>query len=634
MPWTCPRCHADYTSELDRCEADGAKLVQNLAGQTINDRYFLEKLIGVGGMHGTIWRALQRATNRPVAVKVLPAANAEEAQRFERGARIASNLNHPHITTIHDYGTTTDGMFYLVMEFLEGDTLQHMLRHQSLGLKDVLVITDQILRGLEHAHALNVVHRDLKPSNLFVTRKNDDIYFVKILDFGLAKLASTGTESADDEIAVDADGGGEVTPASIATGLLDMNDITQARRICGTPEYMAPEQILGGPLDRRTDIYALGVILYRMLAGHMPFRARLRHELYHQHLSHTPPPILGEVPEGLVRVAMKALAKRPTDRFTDASEMRSALRSADRGLSETLGGSFTGAFPSDASSTRASERPSVPRSLLLSAAEMRPEPRWRKRALVAAGVAALALVLVFALRGGGDATPLSAAAVIPPQSVAPSPPRVEPQPHLASTVAGAAARAVAEAPRGGTLALSSVPSGAEVVRDGSVVGITPARIALPAGNHTLIVRRSGHEPSVVSADVAAGGESAIEVTLMVAGEAPALPPVEPGADAELEAAGNEADRPALARVERRRSGGRPARNGEAASKARGVPVPDVKPDATPADKAPTVLGGVVPRPTADPVMVLGRDLKQNEPKVKILGPDERAPLPPVKVLGQ
>ena len=148
MPWTCPRCHADYTSELDRCEADGAKLVQNLAGQTINDRYFLEKLIGVGGMHGTIWRALQRATNRPVAVKVLPAANAEEAQRFERGARIASNLNHPHITTIHDYGTTTDGMFYLVMEFLEGDTLQHMLRHQSLGLKDVLVITDQILRGL------------------------------------------------------------------------------------------------------------------------------------------------------------------------------------------------------------------------------------------------------------------------------------------------------------------------------------------------------------------------------------------------------------------------------------------------------------------------------------------------------
>ena len=113
MGWTCPRCRTDYAEHRERCEADGWRLVENLTGKVIGERYHIDKLVGVGGMKGTVWRAMQQPTGRPVAIKFLPATSAEEAQRFERGARIASNLNHPHITTVHDYGTTPDGAFYL-----------------------------------------------------------------------------------------------------------------------------------------------------------------------------------------------------------------------------------------------------------------------------------------------------------------------------------------------------------------------------------------------------------------------------------------------------------------------------------------------------------------------------------------
>jgi len=649
MSWTCPRCHADYKQPRDRCEADGWKLVENLSGRTIGERYFIEKLIGVGGMRSTVWRALQRPTDRPVAVKVLPAAHPEEAQRFERGARIASNLNHPHITTVHDYGTTPEGTFYLVMELLEGATLQHMMRQQNLGLLDTLVMVDQILRALEHAHALNVVHRDLKPSNLFVTRKNDDIYFVKILDFGLAKLATTGTESSSDEDdAIDPmepRSNPENTPMSIATGIVDLNDITQAQRICGTPEYMAPEQILGAPLDRRTDLYALGVILYRMIAGQLPFTSRIRHELYQQHLSAPPPPFPPnlKVPEPLVRVIMKALSKRPAERFADASEMRVALRAANRAIAAELGHPMTGLFPTDASGTK--PRGVVPGASLLAPVPVEPQRRrWviPVAALLLGGAVATAIVL--ALGDGTDAgRPLAANAAIPSEPTAPPPPSApEPAPPrpaaMAPTVTAPAAPAeaprpaeVVEAPVHGSVALTTSPEGVDVLREGRSIGKTPVQLVLPAGDHTLELRLAEHAPSVVPVSVVGGQQVTLSLTMQPLAPPPtpveAAAPVAPEADPE----------PTPGRVRPRRWG-RAATSGADRREDGAIGAPSAAIVGGEVTSSPSPPVGVLGRDVASPpwanTAVLGRDIVQEKPAVKILGAEVPSPEPKVKVLGQ
>ncbi len=624
MSWTCPRCHADYVAPRERCEADGWKLVENMVGRTIGERYFIEKLIGIGGMRSTIWRALQRPTDRPVAVKILPAASVEEAQRFERGARIASNLNHPHITTVHDYGTA-DGAFYLVMEMLEGHTLQHMLRQGNLGLLDTMVMVDQMLRALEHAHAMNVVHRDLKPSNLFVTKKNDDIYFVKILDFGLAKLATTGTESSSDEDDVVAMEPLEETPHTIATGMVELNDITQAQRICGTPEYMAPEQILGAPLDRRTDLYALGVVLYRMVVGQLPFRSRVRHELYQQHLSSPPPPFpaTSNVPEPLQRIIMKALAKRPADRFADASEMRIALRAANRSMAPELGGSFSGLFPSDASSTK-------PRSVALGASIMAPVPApsprrrvWPLVALALLGGGGIATAIILSSTSGDSSTtarndvPVEVQGLAAPSAARPAEPAptkpVDPVPAPAPMPAASVAVVPPPAPEvvdevtviagHGTVAFATKPAGAEVLRDGKVLGTTPLQLVLPSGEHTLELRASGYAPSVMPVTVVAGQQVKLDIELQVAGEGQLAAPE---------------NSPAITGARRRPVGGR-----EVKEEAPPTPIPTT-----------SVLGRDVSAPPPAPVKVLGRDVTQEKTDVKILGSQVPSPEPKVKVLGQ
>jgi len=596
-----------------------------MTGRTIGDRYLIEKLIGVGGMRSTVWRALQRPTDRPVAVKILPAANAEEAQRFERGARIASNLNHPHITTVHDYGITRDGTFYLVMELLEGHTLQHMLRQQALGLKDTLVIVDQILRALENAHALNVVHRDLKPANLFVTKKNDDIYFVKILDFGLAKLATTGTESASDEddavdpieprsTTSDSKPGGAGSRGAIS--IVDNNDITQAQRICGTPEYMAPEQILGAPLDQRTDLYALGVITYRMISGQLPFQSRVRHELYQQHLSAPPPPfpVTANAPEPLVRVMMKALAKRPAERFADASQMRIALREANRMIAAEFGQSFTGLFPTDASATKppGSSVGSAPAPI---AAKQRRAWLLPLATLLIGGGAATAIILS---QSGPTPTPQVAVAALPSEPVAPvrRPAPTPPEPavqvapaHVASptapqpTVPQAAPAAVQPH---GTVALKSTPAGAEVWREGRSIGTTPMNVVLPIGAQTLELRTADQPPRIVPVLVLADQEVALDIPLMVAASPTATAPsaaVAPQSPAITPAPPLTAPRVVRARVQ-----------------ARTTPT------------AETAAPGTAPTP--QPVNVLGRDIVQTGPVVKRLGTDLPSPEPRAKILGK
>ncbi|MCA9544154.1 MAG: serine/threonine protein kinase, partial [Myxococcales bacterium] len=246
----CPRCRTRFEPTLELCPHDGKALVPDLTGTELGGRYTLNELLGVGGMDSSVWLAMQAPVERPVAVKLLPPTTQQAAERFARGARIASKLNHPHITVVHDYGRTEDGHLFLVMELLEGHTLQSIVKRGPLPFERVLHITDQILKALDHAHRRHVVHRDIKPGNLFLTQRNDDPDFVKVLDFGIARFVDDPDSSFD--------------------GQDPQDEITTARQICGTPQYMAPEQVTGGPVDQRSDLYALGVVVYRMLTGRLP----------------------------------------------------------------------------------------------------------------------------------------------------------------------------------------------------------------------------------------------------------------------------------------------------------------------------------------------------------------------------
>lgn len=321
MNWICSHCGEKFSRFRTRCPSDGQRVIEDLAGQLIGGRYRIRELIGIGGMDSTVWKAWQTGTERVVAVKVLPAAEEAAAKRFARGARIAANLNHPNCTVVHDYGRSDDGKLFLVMEFLSGQVLQDILGPEGMSVPDTLHVVDQVLQALEHAHAQRAVHRDLKPDNLFLCRKNDDPLHVKILDFGIAKYVEEDPE--------------HTTSAEESTDKDDFDDlVTEQRQVCGTPQYMAPEQVVGARIDGRTDLYSLGCVMYRMLTGRLPFDGKTRYELYQKHLQEPPRPF-SEVrpdlnfPERLELIIMKVLNKRPDHRFQSASEMRKALETVE-----------------------------------------------------------------------------------------------------------------------------------------------------------------------------------------------------------------------------------------------------------------------------------------------------------------
>ncbi|MBU0554041.1 protein kinase [Myxococcota bacterium] len=310
----CPRCNQRCEPTRQRCPKDGKTLVEDLSDHLIADRYLIKHLIGVGGMDSTVWKAWQTSTERPVALKLQPHPDQSATERFARGARIASNLNHPNITTIYDYGIDQEHLF-LAMELLEGQSLHHLLKQLPwLRVERALHITDQILRALQHAHERQIVHRDLKPGNLFLVTHNEDPDFVKIVDFGIAKFATNADEEMAERLG---------------------HDVTEQRQICGTPRYMAPEQITMGIVDARTDLYAVGVVLYRMLTGCTPFENANTHELFKAHLRDRPPRFSEvrpsvTIPAAVEAVVFRALAKNPEDRFASAEEMRAALKQIRR----------------------------------------------------------------------------------------------------------------------------------------------------------------------------------------------------------------------------------------------------------------------------------------------------------------
>ncbi len=267
---------------------------EDLSGQTTAGYRVLSRL-GSGGM-GEVYLAHDDKLDRPVALKLLLShvhADPLQLQRFHQEAKAASSLNHPHILVIHDFGEI-DGRPFMVTEYVEGRTLRCRLRDGALGIIEAVDIATQVASALAAAHGRDLVHRDVKPENIMVRPDG----YVKVLDFGLAK-----TFTADGARA---------------------NSLTQPGTIMGTPGYMSPEQARGLPLDARTDVWSLGVVVHEMIAGTAPFSGRTIADVLVAILEHDPPP-LPNAPPALVDCLTRALSKEPAGRFPSAREMHAAL---------------------------------------------------------------------------------------------------------------------------------------------------------------------------------------------------------------------------------------------------------------------------------------------------------------------
>ncbi|MBS2018581.1 MAG: serine/threonine protein kinase [Deltaproteobacteria bacterium] len=282
-----------------------------LIGLTISDRYKIERLLGEGGM-GAVYQAEHTLMRKRMAIKVLHPEMTrlpEVVQRFEREAMAAAHIDHPHVVTATDFGKLDDGSFFLALEFVEGKSLREAIAEGRLELGRALHIARQMAAALSRAHGLNIVHRDLKPENVMLVERDGDPDFVKVLDFGIAKvpIGELGTN--------DKDAAGPGQPV-----------LTQAGMVYGTPEYMAPEQALGQPVDARADLYALGIILYEMLCGVRPFEAESKVALLGMQVTAPMPPTAQKCPEANVppeveALILRLLAKEATERVGEAKEV-------------------------------------------------------------------------------------------------------------------------------------------------------------------------------------------------------------------------------------------------------------------------------------------------------------------------
>jgi serine/threonine-protein kinase len=275
-------------------------------GNTLDGRYRIVGTLGRGGM-GSVFEALDLSTGISVAVKVMRSRDnyLQQRGRFLREARIEGALSHPNIIDVLRFGETQDGRLYIVTELLRGETLgRALLRRETLPSEDAVYIGIQVLRALEVAHAADVVHRDLKPDNIYLTHEGG----VKVLDFGMVKLLNR-----EDSI----------------------GPLTRTGTIGGTPQYIAPEMAQGHSVDGRTDLYALGVLLFEMLAGHPPFDGKTPVDVLLKHIK-LPVPDLDaprtDVPEALVGVIQRALTKAPKERLQSAQEFRTLLEEIAAGL--------------------------------------------------------------------------------------------------------------------------------------------------------------------------------------------------------------------------------------------------------------------------------------------------------------
>ncbi|MCC6877819.1 MAG: serine/threonine protein kinase, partial [Sandaracinaceae bacterium] len=274
-----------------------------LLGRLLDDRYRVLGLLGEGGM-GLVYDAKHEILGTPLAIKVLrkDASGDEEAvERLKREAQAASAIGHEHIVDVRDFGRLADGSVYVVMELLDGVDLYRVVREGPLPIDRLRHIAIQICEALGAAHERGIVHRDLKPENVLLIARRGDPDFVKVLDFGIAKVQNASLK------------------------------LTAAGRVMGTPEYMSPEQCSGGAVDARADVYSLGVMLYEMATGRLPFADRDLVELVRKQIQQPPlaPSVVRpdlDIPLPLEAIILRCLAKKPEERLQSMADVAEALR--------------------------------------------------------------------------------------------------------------------------------------------------------------------------------------------------------------------------------------------------------------------------------------------------------------------
>ena len=432
-----------------------------LVGKVLDGRYHIDAILGQGGM-GVVYRGRHKVIDKKVAIKVLRgemARDKEATERFLQEAKSASSIGNPHIIDISDFGVLPEGSTYFVMEYLDGKSLTSLVEdHKPAPVARIVSIAKQIAQGLSAAHAAGIVHRDLKPDNVMLVNRGSEKDFVKILDFGIAKVSTGQT-----------------------------NKLTQAGSIFGTPHYMSPEQAAGAQVNQSTDIYSLGIIMYELAAGKVPFDAENFMGILTMHMYKAPPPIRAlvpqpDVPPGLDAIVLKCLSKKPESRYATMDELVADLDTLEKGgmpdaVNEMMARS--GGFNVPADYFRQSGMPAP-----LPASPPRRAAGWPLYAGIAGVVTAVGLVVaIFAKSSSSNAEvkPEPAASASSPAVVAP-------------TAAVSAAPAVATH----AIAVAFDPSDAKGVIDGTEQK-NPVVVSLKDGETAqLVVSKPGYTPQTVT----------------------------------------------------------------------------------------------------------------------------------------
>ncbi|MBX3250476.1 MAG: serine/threonine protein kinase [Myxococcales bacterium] len=423
-----------------------------LVGSTIDGRYEVERVLGEGGM-GLVYKARHVVLNKPLALKVLrPDVSRDEEiiTRFRQEAQSASAIGNQHIIDISDFGTLADGSTYFVMEFLDGTDLTGAIESSMPGMDAARTvhIAKQLCSALGAAHDAGIVHRDLKPDNIFLIKRGNDRNFAKVLDFGIAKVGGSSSK------------------------------LTRAGQVFGTPHYMSPEQCAGSGVDHRTDVYALGIMMYEMTTGQTPFDADNLMGILTKHLYEAPVPPRQHnpaIPEELELVILRAIAKDKEQRYQSMYELLEDLERLEAGVGTVARETTRSMLLADATPT-ATAPSKAPLFAVLGIL------------LVAGGGAGA----YFALGGDDAPEPIAQLPVVETPPVAdPTPPPVD-QPV---DNVGAGMEAAPEAPPAFMVRIVSEPS-AVVWRGEEYVGPTPVSVPRPSGSDRLELelRADGYEP--------------------------------------------------------------------------------------------------------------------------------------------
>jgi tRNA A-37 threonylcarbamoyl transferase component Bud32 len=450
-------------------------------GATIDGRYKVEAVLGEGGM-GIVYRCTHTIIGKKVAMKVLRAdlaRDAEVTERFLNEAKAASSIGNAHIIDISDFGQFPDGAAYFVMEFLGGQPLSKLLEGgQPLPVGRILHLARQMAEGLSAAHAANIVHRDLKPDNIFLVDRGGERDFIKILDFGIAKV-STSAEGSK---------------------------LTRAGAVFGTPHYMSPEQAAGQPVDHRGDIYSFGVILYELASGRLPFDADNFMGILTQHMYKAPVPIRAlvpapqDVPPGLEAIVLKCLSKRAEHRYQSMAELivefdKLAAGGVPDAVPEMMARS--GGFNVPVDYFKKGQMPAPVPAMPSDRAGARGS-RWPVYAGIAGVLAAIGIVVgIFTKSQQSSATQPTTQAVTQDTAQAKPPAETAPTPTVAAV---APAPTVAAAPSK-QVVLAAEPSDAHVFSGDTDLGQSPVVVAVEAGQTlALEITREGYKPAQITLD--------------------------------------------------------------------------------------------------------------------------------------